>query len=360
MNQVLRMQGKRGSLSPPADLDAPEAHASLSFELAELRLQLANASAANHVLSAVNEASTERSAYLAALESVLASWGWEYGAYWLRDGEELVFGGDAGRVGDAFQDATRKLSFTQGSGLVGACWAKRELLSIEDLPNLPGFRRAVAARASNLNAALCFPILDEDEVVGALDFYASSLTLSDSRLSALRSIAQIVSASIARLRGAERERKRAAELQRKVDVLLETVDAAASGDLTRPVTVLGDDAIGRLGAGLQLLLTDLRKNLGAIAQNSQTLAAASEEMSAISQQLNSNADHVSSQASLVSSGSDQMSQSIHTIAAGSEEMTASIGEIAKNAGDAASVATSGWPRSVQAVGKSGRHKRRKP
>ncbi len=49
------------------------------------------------------------------------------------------------------------------------------------------------------------------------------------------------------------------ELREKVDSLLAVVSRAASGDLTSVVSVKGDDAVGRLGSGLQTMVDNLRK-----------------------------------------------------------------------------------------------------
>ncbi|TFW21360.1 HAMP domain-containing protein [Massilia arenosa] len=54
------------------------------------------------------------------------------------------------------------------------------------------------------------------------------------------------------------ERAQTAALQEGVDTLLAAVSRATSGDLTAQVTVKGDDAIGRLGAGLQSMFEALR------------------------------------------------------------------------------------------------------
>jgi methyl-accepting chemotaxis protein len=46
----------------------------------------------------------------------------------------------------------------------------------------------------------------------------------------------------------------AVELQEKVNLLLDVVKAAAAGDLTKPVTVSGQDPIGQLGEGLDQMI----------------------------------------------------------------------------------------------------------
>ncbi|HSB53384.1 MAG TPA: methyl-accepting chemotaxis protein, partial [Gemmatimonadales bacterium] len=136
----------------------------------------------------------------------------------------------------------------------------------------------------------------------------------------------------------EREKREAEELRRKVDLILETVHAAASGDLTRPVTVSGSDAIGRLGTELARFLEDLRQSIGGIARHAVTLAAATEELSAVNRTVSEGATETSTQAQVVTASSAEVSQSVTTVAAGTEEMGASIREIAKNASEAAKVA----------------------
>jgi methyl-accepting chemotaxis protein len=138
---------------------------------------------------------------------------------------------------------------------------------------------------------------------------------------------------------AETREREAQELRKKVDAMLEVVNAAAGGDLTREINVSGTDAIGRLGEGLSQFLSDLRGNISAIAENAICLASSSEELTTVANQMSGNAEETSSQAGLVSSASDQVSKNVITVATAAEEMNASIKEISKNASDAARVAT---------------------
>ncbi len=57
----------------------------------------------------------------------------------------------------------------------------------------------------------------------------------------------------------ERERQIAEELANKVNILLDAVDKTASGDLTSKVPFSGEDAIGKLGKGLQKMIDNLRE-----------------------------------------------------------------------------------------------------
>jgi methyl-accepting chemotaxis protein len=138
----------------------------------------------------------------------------------------------------------------------------------------------------------------------------------------------------------EEERKVAHELQTKVDNMLEVVSFAAQGDLTRNVTVNGDDAIGQMGEGLSAFFADLRKSISDIAETAQTLGISSEELSTVSQQMAGNAEETSAQANVVSAASEEISRNVQTVATGTEEMSASIKEISHNAQEAARVAAS--------------------
>ena len=137
----------------------------------------------------------------------------------------------------------------------------------------------------------------------------------------------------------EREVASSAQLQAKVDALLTTIDAAASGDLAATVTVSGEDAVGRMGAGIAKLLADLRGSISSIAGNSEALAAAAEELQVVSMQMGSNSAETSTQVELVSSVSGQVASHVQTVSAGAEQMSASIREIAATAARAAEIAT---------------------
>jgi methyl-accepting chemotaxis protein len=137
----------------------------------------------------------------------------------------------------------------------------------------------------------------------------------------------------------EREQREAADLRAKVDSILTSVHAATTGDLTREVTVRGQDAIGQLGTELATFFSDLRGSIGEIAGYASTLAAATEELSAVNTTVSNGAADTSTQAQVVTAASEEVTRNVQTVAAGTEEMGASIREIAKNAGEAAKVAS---------------------
>ena len=154
----------------------------------------------------------------------------------------------------------------------------------------------------------------------------------------------------------ERERKQAQELQENVDSMLSVVNAAAQGDLTKEITVHGEDAIGQMGEGLSKFFADLRQSIGEIGKTGQTLGSSSEELTATSQQMGANAEETSAQAKVVNAAADEVSKNIQTVATAAEEMGASIKEIAQNANEAAKVGASAvqvTEETNQTVGKLG-------
>jgi len=94
---------------------------------------------------------------------------------------------------------------------------------------------------------------------------------------------------------AERERQQAADMLAKVDSLLAVVHAAASGDLTRPVTVSGDDALARIGAAVKQLLDQLRRSMHAIGQHATALSGSANELGTVSTQMSAAAEETSAQ-----------------------------------------------------------------
>jgi methyl-accepting chemotaxis protein len=84
---------------------------------------------------------------------------------------------------------------------------------------------------------------------------------------------------------------------------------------------------------------ELQLLLQKVANNSTSMSAAAEELTAVSTQMSANAEETSAQANVVSAASEQVSKNVQTVATSAEEMTASIKEIAKNAAEAAKVAT---------------------
>ena len=127
----------------------------------------------------------------------------------------------------------------------------------------------------------------------------------------------------------EKREQEERDLREKVDSILDVVTAAADGDLTREITVSGSDAIGRMGEGLSRFFEDLRGSVRSIGENSQSLAAASEELSQVSEGMTRNASDTSEQATSAAGAAEEVNQNIQTVASATEEMSASVSEIGK-------------------------------
>jgi methyl-accepting chemotaxis protein len=113
--------------------------------------------------------------------------------------------------------------------------------------------------------------------------------------------------------------------------------ALSRKDLT--VQVVPKSERDLLSKNFERAFASLQEMIGHIVDNTATLSAASEQLSATSTQLGSNAEETSVQANVVSAAAEQVSKNVQTVATGTEETSISIKEIARSAQEAADVAT---------------------
>lgn len=107
-----------------------------------------------------------------------------------------------------------------------------------------------------------------------------------------------------------------------------------SGNVSR-IIKFASDITGR-----KVAEESLNKTLKLVAEHSQTLASASEELTATAQNMNNNTEDTARQAGVASSASEQVSTNISMVATAAEQMSASVHEIAKSASEAAKVGSS--------------------
>ena len=117
-----------------------------------------------------------------------------------------------------------------------------------------------------------------------------------------------------------------------------SIDALATGDLTVVPQTTSRDELGDMARAMSEALTNLRALLGDVVHGAQTIAAASEEMSAAQVQVAAGSEETSVQAGVVAAAADEVSRNVQTVASGAEQMSASIREIAQNATEATRVA----------------------
>lgn len=166
--------------------------------------------AVTDVVTKLGQASTPDEAVKLSLEVVREHFGWAYGSYWIRDhsAEVLRFGLDSGDVGPEFRAVTLEASFAEGVGLSGRAWRQRDLVFVEDLGTMTDCVRAPVAMKQGVRSGICFPLIEQGEVVGTMDFFTTEvLTLSEDRFSVLRAIGALVSSALERLHEAVRQEK---------------------------------------------------------------------------------------------------------------------------------------------------------
>jgi GAF domain-containing protein len=192
----------------------------------------ANVDAVTAVVTALRRATTADQAIGTALDLVRERFGWAYASYWRVDPTEraLRFDQESGDAGPEFTQVTRQASFREGVGLAGRAWRTRDLVFVPDLGQLRDCVRAPAAQRAGVRSGICFPLLEEGEVTGTMDFFATeTLTPSPERLATLRAVGLLVSQAVERVAAAARQ-ARAAEDTRAVSDLLREVTTAAGRD----------------------------------------------------------------------------------------------------------------------------------
>ncbi|MEV8506149.1 methyl-accepting chemotaxis protein [Actinoplanes sp. NPDC051475] len=206
---------------------------------AELRQVAADRLAVTSVVTALGEAKDVPSTLRIALDSVRTAFDWAYGSYWEIDDSDSVlrFKVESGSAGDEFRKVTLAATFAEGVGLSGRAWRTRDLVFVRDIGELTDCVRAPAAQRAGVRSGVCFPVISHGRIIGTMDFFtAEFIELSESRASALRNVAQLVSQRLDIVRGN-------ATAEENARSLLDTVSRlrAASDDATR----VAQDAVSR-------------------------------------------------------------------------------------------------------------------
>lgn len=134
------------------------------------------------------------------------------------------------------------------------------------------------------------------------------------------------------------------ENARKADAITKEIGSciskAASGDFTVNLDLENKDGFFLdISTQVNKLIETSKHAFQSISQNATSLAAASEELSAVSVQMSSNSEETTAQAGSAASAATQVSANMQTVATGVEELSVSIREISSNAMEASSVAT---------------------
>ena len=132
------------------------------------------------------------------------------------------------------------------------------------------------------------------------------------------------------------------DLERRVNQMMQVVQAAAEGDLTRDVTVDGDDDVGRLATSLRTMISDLRH---LIAQAIESATQQNEGARAISESSANMSDGAQSQAASV----EEMTASVDELLASIKVISEAAGEARRQADESAEMARTGGSTVGEAV-----------
>ncbi len=104
--------------------------------------------------------------------------------------------------------------------------------------------------------------------------------------------------------------------------------ARGEGDLTVRINVASKDEIGELGRWFNVFVQKLNGIILDVVDNTQTLAASSNELSGASNQMTLDAGMVSTQANSVAVAAEEMSANMNSVAATMEQSSVNVGQVA--------------------------------
>jgi methyl-accepting chemotaxis protein len=139
------------------------------------------------------------------------------------------------------------------------------------------------------------------------------------------------------------------DLHCSVEMLLERMERFAAGDLTVTAVSADEGSIGRLCRGFSGAVDHLRQLMGSLVAEGEELEAASGQLSGIAGELLGAADRGSQHATGLAGSARTVDDNIQSVAGATEEMSASIREIAQHSGEAAGVATQAVARANTAA-----------
>ncbi len=184
--------------------------------------------AVQHTVSrALAESETIDEAVDHVLSAIATHLGWQVGAFWLRDALTDVLRPARvwGANGDqSFERLTGELTLARGVGLPGRVWLERRAIQEDEVAHAENFPRRRAAAASNLHAALAFPVMTRDEFLGVVELYsAESRHIDDAVLETLEGVGLQIGQFIARRRAIDAERAASGLARAMVQVALDCI-----------------------------------------------------------------------------------------------------------------------------------------
>jgi methyl-accepting chemotaxis protein len=122
----------------------------------------------------------------------------------------------------------------------------------------------------------------------------------------------------------ERDRQHAEEVARKVELVLQTVNAVAEGNLAAEMPNLGDDPVGQIASGVSRAVASVREALTEVRQVAETVSVAAQQLTDASRD--------------IASGAQSQASSLEETASSLEEITSTVKQNTDNAQQARQLA----------------------
>ncbi|HYG23261.1 MAG TPA: ATP-binding protein [Verrucomicrobiae bacterium] len=183
----------------------------------------------------------------AAMQSIVRSicdcMGWDVGEVWRVDDNgklircEHVY--TRSLEFDHFAEITCRLALSQGTGLPGRSWEKREAIWLADInSSSQQFSRAIAVTEAGLRSAIVFPIRFNGSVCGVFEFFsARSQQPDDALLQTLTAIGYQIGQFADRKQAEDQLKRTSADLARS-NTELQQFAYVASHDLSEPLRMI--------------------------------------------------------------------------------------------------------------------------
>lgn len=224
---------------------------------------------------------------------------------------------DTAAATDALNALTATLNDPQGQKIVGNLkdlWSQLTNFSSD----IPTTTAGVKAKADAYDALSAKVTAAEQQTIGYVNTFSAKATtaMKNEKTTASRNliIALIVSAALSLGLAVYIARR----IRGNLTAVGHVIDGLADGDLTRRAHIAAADEIGAMTAALDRACAQLQADFGSVATNAQSLASASERLTAV--------------ATTAATGSTQIATSIGTVAASTQPTATVVGE-ARTAAD---------------------------
>ena len=158
-----------------ADVAGRRSLLGLTVDITREQLTARRREARSRFAAILASAATLREVAAELLATAADGWGWDAGALWLVEGEQIravrTWSAPAGDYRD-FTDFSTERVFRRGVGLPGRVWQSREAEWIAEIQLDDNFPRARVALAAGLHSGAAAPIIVGDDVIGVLEFFA--------------------------------------------------------------------------------------------------------------------------------------------------------------------------------------------